>query len=117
MLFLLYIINKTRRQIYKNRDYNSYTYQYNKIIFFITTIFLCLFLCFSYCKYHNDKQMTYVSNFKESEKWDEMLLHLDKLYFTSLFSLDNTSTPIQWYYGIYYYYQKNHPKSYDVFHH
>ena len=92
-----------------------YYFIYNKIIFFISTIFLCLFLCFSYCKYHNDKQMTYVSNFKESEKWDKMLLHLDKLYFTSLFSLDNTSTPIKWYYGIYYYYQNDMNKAYDYF--
>ena len=57
----------------------------------------------SILRYRGDKYITKALAYKYEKSWDKMLENLDKSYHVFFYDIDNTSTPIMWYYGIAYF--------------
>lgn len=66
-------------------------------------------------KYNGEKYMAQVLINKSNGKWDMMLNSLDKAYNNLFYDIDNTSTPLMWYYGIAYFNQGNLESAFNSF--
>ena len=66
-------------------------------------------------KYNGDKYITKALTNKSQNNWDKMLNNLDQAYNELFYDIDNTSTPIMWYYGIAYFNKGNSELAFNSF--
>jgi O-antigen ligase len=99
-LFLAIILGIIISERLKNiKSYNSS----NKLV---GIILMCLFsvnIAFSSIRYNGDLHMTKALNYKSMSDWEGMIAELDIAYNQSLYDIDNTTTPLMWYYGLAYF--------------
>ena len=69
-------------------------------------ILMCLFsinIAFASIRYKGDLHMTKALKYNSSSNWDKMIDELDMAYNQYLYDIDNTTTPLMWYYGLAYF--------------
>ena len=69
-------------------------------------ILMCLFsinIAFASIRYKGDLHMTKALKYNSSSNWNKMIDELDMAYNQSLYDIDNTTTPLMWYYGLAYF--------------
>jgi O-antigen ligase len=69
-------------------------------------IIMCLFsinIAFASIRYKGDLHMTKALKYKSISNWDKMIDELDMAYNKYLYDIDNTTTPLMWYYGLAYF--------------
>jgi tetratricopeptide (TPR) repeat protein len=67
---------------------------------------MCLFsinIAFASIRYKGDLHMTKALKYKSISNWDKMIDELDMAYNKYLYDIDNTTTPLMWYYGLAYF--------------
>ena len=79
---------------------------------------MCLFsinIAFASIRYKGDLHMTNALKYKSSRDWDKMIDKLDMAYNQYLYDIDNTTTPLHWYYGIAYFNKGEVNMAFDYF--
>ena len=80
--------------------------QYNTSNKLVGIILICLFsinIAFASLRYNGDLHMTKALNYKSINNWNGMISELDLAYNQYLYDIDNTTTPLMWYYGLAYF--------------
>jgi len=99
-LFLAIILGIIISERLKNiKSYNTS----NKLV---GIILMCLFsvnIAFANIRYKGDLHMTKALKYKSISDWNKMIDELDMAYNQSLYDIDNTTTPLMWYYGLAYF--------------
>ena len=99
-LFLAIILAIIISERLKNRKY------YNTSNKLVGIILMCLFsvnIAFASIRYKGDLHMTKALKYKSISDWNKMIDELDMAYNQSLYDIDNTTTPLMWYYGLAYF--------------
>jgi O-antigen ligase len=99
-LFLGIILGIIISERFKNRKY------YNASNKLVGVILMCLFsvnVAFANIRYKGDLHMTKALKYKSINNWNKMIDELDVAYNQYLYDIDNTTTPLMWYYGIAYF--------------
>jgi len=99
-LFLGIILGIIISKRLKNRQY------YNTSNKLVGIILMCLFsvnIAFASIRYKGDLHMTKALKYKSISDWNKMIDELDMAYNQSLYDIDNTTTPLMWYYGLAYF--------------
>tara|TARA_B100001758_G_C18398460_1_gene607432 strand:- start:219 stop:2192 length:1974 start_codon:yes stop_codon:yes gene_type:complete len=65
--------------------------------------------------YNSNLHMSNVLKFKSHNKWKKMVVELNSAYHPFFFDIDNTSTPLYWYYGLAYYNMNDIQKAFSFF--
>jgi O-antigen ligase len=60
-------------------------------------------IAFASIRYKGDLHMTKALKYKSISNWDKMIDELDMAYNKYLYDIDNTTTPLMWYYGLAYF--------------
>lgn len=85
-------------------------------IFSLFLISTCLLtFIYSILIYNSNLHMSNVLKFKSQNEWKKMIVELDSAYHPFFFDIDNTSTPLYWYYGLAYYNMGDIEKAFDFF--
>jgi len=99
-LFLAIILGIIISERLKNiKSYNTS----NKLV---GIILMCLFsvnIAFASIRYKGDLHMAKALKYKSISDWNKMIDELEMAYNQSLYDIDNTTTPLMWYYGLAYF--------------
>ena len=99
-LFLAIILGIIISERLKNiKSYNTS----NKLV---GIILMCLFsvnIAFANIRYKGDLHMAKALKYKSISDWNKMIDELEMAYNQSLYDIDNTTTPLMWYYGLAYF--------------
>ena len=99
-LFLAILLGIIISERLKKRKYHNRS---NKLV---GIILMCLFsvnIAFASIRYKGDLHMTKALKYKSISDWGGMIAEIDMAYNQSLYDIDNTTTPLMWYYGIAYF--------------
>ena len=99
-LFLAILLGIIISERLKKRKYHNRS---NKLV---GIILMCLFsvnIAFASIRYKGDLHMTKALKYKSISDWGGMIVEIDMAYNQSLYDIDNTTTPLMWYYGIAYF--------------
>lgn len=81
-------------------------------------ILVCLFcanIAIANIRYGGDIHMSKSLKYKASSDWSSMIVELDMAYHKQLYDMDNTTTPLLWYYGLAYFNQGEENKAFNYF--
>jgi tetratricopeptide (TPR) repeat protein len=99
-LFLAIILGIIISERLKNRRHYATS---NKLV---GVTLMCLFslnIAFASIRYKGDLHMANTLKYKSISDWNKMITELDMAYNQSLYDIDNTTTPLMWYYGLAYF--------------
>ena len=91
---------------------------YNKTKKLVGVILMCLFsvnIAFASIRYKGDLHMTNALKYKSKNDWNRMINELNSAYNPYLFDMDNTTTPLHWYYGLAYFNKGEVDIAFDYF--
>ena len=111
-LFLAIILGIIISERLKNiKSYNTS----NKLV---GIILMCLFsfnIAFASIRYKGDLHMAKALKYKSISDWNKMIDELEMAYNQSLYDIDNTTTPLMWYYGLAYFNKGDVNTAFDYF--
>ena len=99
-LFLAIILGIVISERLKEKQY------YNTSNKLVGIILMCLFsvnIAFASIRYKGDLHMAKALKYKSISDWNKMIDELEMAYNQSLYDIDNTTTPLMWYYGLAYF--------------
>ena len=83
---------------------NNNVFKFRSMIFSSSLSFLCvLIFAYSILIYKSNLHMSDVLKYKSQNNWNQMIVKLNSAYHPLFYDVDNTSTPLFWYYGIAYF--------------
>jgi len=86
-----------------------------KLVSFGVVMILILNVAYSNLRYRSDLHMTKALKYRSINEWDRMIEELDVSYDKYFYNIDNTSTPLMWYYGLAYFNKKEMVSAFDCF--
>ena len=99
-LFFAIILGILVSERLKKRKYYNTS---NKLFGIILMFLFSINIAFANIRYKGDLHMTKALKYKSISDWGGMIAELDMAYNQSLYDIDNTTTPLMWYYGIAYF--------------
>ena len=99
-LFFAIILGILVSERLKKRKYYNTS---NKLFGIILIFLFSINIAFANIRYKGDLHMTKALKYKSINNWDKMIDKLDMVYNKHLYDIDNTTTPLMWYYGIAYF--------------
>ena len=99
-LFFAIILSITISKKLKNRKYYNTS---NKVVIVILMCLLSVNIAFASIRYKGDLHMTRAVKYKSISDWEKMIDELDMAYNKYFYDIDNTTTPLVWYYGLAYF--------------
>ena len=99
-LFFAIILGILVSERLKKRKYYNTS---NKLFGIILIFLFSINIAFANIRYKGDLHMTKALKYKSISDWGGMIAELDMAYNQSLYDIDNTTTPLMWYYGIAYF--------------
>ena len=99
-LFFAIILAITISKKLKNRKYYNTS---NKVVIVILMCLLSVNIAFASIRYKGDLHMTRAVKYKSISDWEKMIDELDMAYNKYFYDIDNTTTPLVWYYGLAYF--------------
>ena len=111
-LFLSIILGVVISQRLKKRKYHNTP---NKLISITLMCLLSINIAFSNIRYKGDLHMTKALEYKSINNWNKMIVEIDKAYNQHLYDIDNTTTPLMWYYGLAYFNKGQMNIAFDYF--
>ena len=99
-LFFAIILGILVSERLKKRKYYNTS---NKLFGIILMFLFSINIAFANIRYKGDLHMTKALKYKSTNNWDKMIDKLDMVYNKHLYDIDNTTTPLMWYYGIAYF--------------
>ena len=90
-------------------------YKKNILSSVLVSSFFVVFLVYSILIYNSNLHMSNVLRHKSQKNWNKMIIELDAAYHPVFFNIDNTSTPLDWYYGIAYFNKGNINSAFNYF--
>jgi len=95
----------------KRKSYNTS----NKLFGIILMSLFSINIAFANIRYKGDLHMTNALKYKSISNWKKMINELDMAYNQYLYDIDNTTTPLHWYYGIAYFNKGEVNMAFDYF--
>ena len=99
-LFFAIILGILVSERLKKRKYYNTS---NKLFGIILMFLFSINIAFANIRFKGDLHMTKALKYKSTNNWDKMIDKLDMVYNKHLYDIDNTTTPLMWYYGIAYF--------------
>ena len=99
-LFFAIILGILVSERLKKRKYYNTS---NKLFGIILMFLFSINIAFANIRYKGDLHMKKALKYKSINNWDKMIDKLDMVYNKHLYDIDNTTTPLMWYYGIAYF--------------